>query len=62
MSYHSTINTIPELIFVEPVFARVREHDIKLLALLTKPTPLTVEEWAYVEAIEERAGSEGSPD
>ena len=58
MSYHSPINTIPKLLFVEPVFVRVREPDFKLLALLAKPNPLTAEEWAYVEAIEEQAGGE----
>jgi hypothetical protein len=62
MSYHSPINAMPELLFVEPVLARVREPDITLLALLTKPSPLTAEEWAYVEAIEARAGADGSPE
>lgn len=58
MSYHSPIDTIPELLFVAPVLARVRESESKLLALLLKPNPLTAEEWAYVEAIERLAGSE----
>jgi len=62
MSYHSPINTIPELLFVEPVFARVREPDGKLLALLAKPSPLTAEEWAYIEESERLTGSEENPE
>ncbi|KQS03646.1 hypothetical protein ASG11_04800 [Sphingomonas sp. Leaf357] len=45
-----------ELRPVKPVTARVRMPDFRLIALLTKPTPLTAEEWAYVEAVEVATG------
>lgn len=47
-----------ELRPIELITARVRVPDIRLIALLTKPTPLTAEEWAYVEAVE--AASDGA--
>ncbi|WP_156363640.1 hypothetical protein [Sphingomonas sp. Leaf357] len=46
-----------ELSPIELITARVRMPDFRLIALLTKPTPLTVEEWAYVEAVEESIGA-----
>ena len=42
---------------IELVTAYVRVPDSRLIALLTKPTPLTVEEWAYIEAVETSIGA-----
>ncbi|WP_236697372.1 hypothetical protein [Sphingomonas sp. Leaf357] len=46
-----------ELRPVELITARVRMPDCGLIALLTKPTPLTAEEWAYIETVEAAIGA-----
>lgn len=58
MTYHAPITGRLTLPCIEPVAARVRGLDVALWALLTKPTPLTAEEWGYLETAEARDGLE----
>jgi hypothetical protein len=55
MTCFIAITAMPTLAFIEPVTVRVVEPDPRLMALLTKPTPLTLEEWAYLERVEQSA-------
>ena len=48
--------TTCELPPIEIITTRVRMPDFRLVTLLTKSTPLTVEEWAYVGAVEAATG------
>lgn len=57
MTYCAPIYAPTELKIVEPVTARIAEPDPQLIALLARPEPLTAEEWAYLEAIEQDAES-----
>lgn len=48
---------ICELIPVELVTTRVRMPDLRLIALLTTSTPLTVQRCVYVETVEAATGA-----
>ena len=57
MSYLAPISAMPDLRPIQPITVRARELDPELMALLAKAGPLTAQEWAYLEAVEERVGA-----